>query len=80
VTVGVLEDHALEHVRDGLARVDRGLERLEDVLPADRDRRVDPGREQVRDRRPRRRWATCSEVWTSTSEICCAWSIGASTA
>src|SRR3954451_8477158 len=36
-----LERDALEHVRDRLARVDRRLERLEDVLPADHDHRID---------------------------------------
>ena len=42
----LLERDALEHVRDRLARVDGGLERLEDVLPADHDHRVDAAREQ----------------------------------
>jgi len=37
-------------VRDRLARVDSGLERLEDVLPADHDHRVDAAREQGGDR------------------------------
>ena len=38
---GALEGDALEHVGRRLARVDGGLERLEDVLPADHDHRVD---------------------------------------
>jgi hypothetical protein len=41
-----LERDALEHVGRRLARVDGGLERLEDVLPADHDHRVDASREQ----------------------------------
>ena len=45
----LLERDPLEHVRDGLARVDRRLERLEDVLPADHDHRVDAAGEQRRD-------------------------------
>ena len=40
---------ALEHVGDVLARVDARLERLEDVLPADHDHRVDAVGEQRRD-------------------------------
>ena len=45
----LLEGDALEHVRDALASVDRLLERLEDVLPADHDHRVDAVREELRD-------------------------------
>ena len=45
-----LDRDALEHVGDRLARVDGGLERLEDVLPADHDHRVDAVGEQRRDR------------------------------
>ena len=41
-----LERDPLEHVRDRLARIDGGLERLEDVLPADHDHRVDAAGEQ----------------------------------
>src|ERR1700761_1416996 len=37
---------SLEHVCDRLACVDGRLERLEDVLPADHDHRVDPAGEQ----------------------------------
>src|SRR5262249_29151416 len=40
------ERDALEHVRNGLAGVDGCLERLEDVLPADHDHRVDATGEQ----------------------------------
>ena len=45
----LLERDPLEDVRDPLAGVDRLLERLEDVLPADHDHRVDAVREQLRD-------------------------------
>ena len=38
----VLDDDVADHVRRRLAGVDRILERLEDVLPADDDERVDP--------------------------------------
>ena len=89
-----------------LAGVDGRLERLEDVLPADHDHRVDPVDEEVGERRaldpvglvlepvdldelrrrrraplrrPRRLVATCSARRTSTSAICWACSIGAST-
>jgi DNA-binding winged helix-turn-helix (wHTH) protein len=41
-----LEGDALEHVRDGLAGVDGGLQRAEDVLPANHDHRVDARVEQ----------------------------------
>ena len=41
-----LERDPLEHVRDRLTRVHGGLQRLEDVLPADHDHRVDAPREQ----------------------------------
>src|SRR3954451_14907558 len=43
---GVLDDDALEHVGDALACVDRILDALEDVLPADDHHRVDPALEQ----------------------------------
>src|SRR3954453_5027676 len=43
---GVLDDDALEDVRSRLAGVDRVLEPLEDVLPADHEHRVDPSLEQ----------------------------------
>jgi hypothetical protein len=43
-----LESDALEDVRDSLACVDGGLERLEDVLPADDDHRIDAVHEQRR--------------------------------
>src|SRR5438309_2388729 len=49
----VLDDDALEDVRDPLGRVDRVLEALVDVLPADHDHRVDPVVEQRRHRLPR---------------------------
>src|SRR3954470_22525096 len=42
----VLDDDALEDVRDGLGGVDRVLEPLEDVLPADHQHRVDAPLEQ----------------------------------
>ncbi len=42
----LLQRDPLEHVSDGLTCVDGGLERLEDVLPADHDHRVDAAREQ----------------------------------
>src|SRR3954454_15259690 len=42
----VLDHDALEGVRDGLARVDRGLEALVDVLPAQHDHRIDAVVEQ----------------------------------
>src|SRR4051812_37096843 len=45
----VLDDDALERVHRGLGRVDRVLEPLEDVLPADHHHRVDPALEQRRD-------------------------------
>src|SRR4051794_21724077 len=45
-TSGVLDDDALEDVRRVLGGVDRGLEALEDVLPADDDHRVDAVVEQ----------------------------------
>src|SRR5689334_4653019 len=38
----VLDDDALEDERDPFGGVDRVLEQLEDVLPADHDHRVDP--------------------------------------
>ena len=41
-----LEGDPLEHVGDGLARVDGRLQRVEDVLPADDHHRVDAGGEQ----------------------------------
>src|SRR5215204_269226 len=43
---GVLDGDALEDVRHALRRVDRVLEPLEDVLPADHQHGVDPGLEQ----------------------------------
>src|SRR4051812_30197924 len=43
---GVLDDYSLENVRDRLAGVDRVLEALVDVLPADHDHRVDAVVEQ----------------------------------
>src|SRR4051794_39790563 len=43
---GVLDDDALEDVGDRLGRVDRALEALVDVLPADHDHRVDATLEQ----------------------------------
>ena len=43
---GVLDDDALEDVGDGLGRVDRALEALVYVLPADHDHRVDAALEQ----------------------------------
>src|SRR3954467_5463272 len=43
---GVLDDDALEDVGDRLGRVDRALEALVDVLPADHDHRVDAAFEQ----------------------------------
>src|SRR3954470_11395136 len=46
---GVLDDDALERVRHVLRGVDRLLQPLEDVLPADDDHRVDPAVEQRRD-------------------------------
>src|SRR4051795_13780034 len=46
----VLDDDALEHVRYPLAGVDRLLEPLEQVLPADHDHRIDAALEQRRDR------------------------------
>src|SRR3954453_13632625 len=46
----VLDDDALEDVRDRLAGVDRVLEPLVDVLPADHDHRVDPVVEKGRHR------------------------------
>src|SRR5215207_4333437 len=46
----VLDDDALEDVRHVLGGVDRLLEALEDVLPADHDHRVDARVEQRRDR------------------------------
>ena len=46
----VLDDDALEDVRDALRRVDRLLEPVEDVLPADHDHRVDPALEEGGDR------------------------------
>ena len=91
---------------DLLARVDAGLERGEDVLPADDDHRVDAVGEQRRDAvaadpialvlqavdldevgrqlgarcaGERSARATCSPAPTSTSPICDACSIGAST-
>src|SRR5687767_12409677 len=39
----VLDDDVPDHVRGRLARVEGGLERVEDVLPADDDERVDAG-------------------------------------
>src|SRR3954447_20699372 len=48
----VLDDDALEDVRDLLGGVDRVLEPLEDVLPADHDHRVDARVEQRRHRLP----------------------------
>src|SRR3954447_4382893 len=45
---GVLDDDALEDVGDALRRVDRRLEPLEDVLPADHDHRVDAAVEERR--------------------------------
>src|SRR3954471_20906157 len=45
---GVLDDDALEDVGDRLGRVDRALEALVDVLPADHDHRVDATLEQRR--------------------------------
>src|SRR3954451_5435626 len=45
-----LEPYPLDDVRHGLARVDRRLERLEDVLPADHHHRIDAGREVPRSR------------------------------
>src|SRR6185369_13584727 len=44
--LGVLDDDALEHVRHVLARIDRLLEALVDVLPADHDHGVDAVVEQ----------------------------------
>src|SRR3954467_2655695 len=38
----VLDEHVADAVRSRLAGVDRVLERLVDVLPADHDHRVDP--------------------------------------
>ena len=46
-----LDRDPLEHVGDRLARVDGGLERVEDVLPADQHHRVDAVLEQRRDGR-----------------------------
>src|SRR5947208_10186820 len=46
----VLDHDALEDVRHPLCRVDRVLEPLVDVLPADDHHWVDPGVEQRRDR------------------------------
>src|SRR4051794_38933107 len=46
VASGVLDDDALEDVRDLLGGVDRVLEPLVDVLPADHDHRVDAALEQ----------------------------------
>src|SRR5215208_3565306 len=43
---GVLDHDAFENVRRGLAGVDRVLEALEDVLPADHEHRVDAPLEQ----------------------------------
>ena len=51
---------------DRLAGVDGGLERLEDVLPADHDHRVDPVREQRRDRVAAIRSPSFSSRWIST--------------
>jgi len=45
-TSGVLDDDALEDVGDRLGRIDRALEALVDVLPADHDHRVDAALEQ----------------------------------
>ena len=47
--MAALELDALEHVRHRFARVDRLLERLEDVLPADDEDGIDTGGEQRRD-------------------------------
>src|SRR3954452_9031041 len=49
-SAAALHADALEHVGDVLTGVDGGLERLEDVLPADHDHRVDPRDEQRGDR------------------------------
>src|SRR5882762_1027473 len=48
--LGVLDDDALEDVGDRFARVDRLLETLEDVLPADHHHRVDSALEERGDR------------------------------
>src|SRR3954447_1319753 len=48
--LGVLDDDALEQVRHVLAGVDRVLEAVEDVLPADDHHGVDPAFEQRGDR------------------------------
>src|SRR3954454_15252762 len=45
-----LHADALQHVRDVLAGVDGRFERLEDVLPADHDHRIDAGDEERWDR------------------------------
>jgi DNA-binding winged helix-turn-helix (wHTH) protein len=42
----LFERDALEHMCDRLARIDGRLERLEDVLPANHDHRIDAAREQ----------------------------------
>src|SRR5918995_4835228 len=47
---GVLDGDALEDVRHALRRVDRVLEPLEDVLPADHQHGVDPRLEERRER------------------------------
>src|SRR4051794_28951877 len=48
--LGVLYDDALQDVGHVLRGVDRLLEALEDVLPADHDHGIDPRVEQRRDR------------------------------
>ena len=64
--VAALDRDALEHVRHRLARVDRCLERVEDVLPADQHHRVDAVREQRRDRGATSRSPSFSSRWIST--------------